>query len=198
VYGPASQTIYITETVPFSLSATAVTIATPGASSGNASTVTIKPLSGFTGSIYLSCALATDPSGAENLPTCSISPSVNVTGNSDVTAQMTVSTTAATTGVLARPNGLRWIVPGGGAVLALIGLIWIPAARRRWLVGLVVLAAAFGLMSGCGSHGSSTGPTPPSNPGTTPGTYVFTVTGSFTATEGASQTQTANVTVTVQ
>jgi uncharacterized membrane protein YgcG len=102
---------------------------------------------------------------------------------------MTVTTTAATTGALVRPalrgNG-RGLMGAGSAVLALLVLLGIPARRRGWqaMLGAFVLLAAIGSLAACGGGGSSgsggggsRGGGGTSIPGTTAGTYTFTVTG---------------------
>jgi hypothetical protein len=67
----------------------------------------------------------------------------------------------------------------------------IPARNRKWrsLVGAFAFMAILGFASGCGGGGSTT----PSNPGTTPGSYTFTVTG----TDTLGNKTTATITVTV-
>jgi hypothetical protein len=70
-------------------------------------------------------------------------------------------------------KGSGWA--GGGAVLALLVFLGIPARRRSWRAMLSVLAlmVALGSLTACGSfYRSSSG-----NAGTTAGNYVFTVTG---------------------
>ena len=74
----------------------AITIAS-GATSGT-STVTLTPGSSFTGTVTLSCAVTTSPTGASAPPTCSLSPSsVAFSSTAAQTATLTASTSSATT-----------------------------------------------------------------------------------------------------
>jgi len=181
----------------FTVGGTAVSVS-PGAISGNTSTITLTPSGGFTGSVTLTAAITSSPNGAQDPPTLSFGATspASITGTSAVTATLTIATTAPTTGALAYPArpGVRWYA--GGATLAFgmffgIG-ICIPARRRSWRIrlGLLVLLVilAVGLLSCSPSSHSGTG-----NPGTTPGTYTVTVTGT-----SGNTTATGTVTLTVQ
>jgi hypothetical protein len=210
-YGPASVNVPLTITQgnlpPFTLSATPVTIALPGATSGNTSTVTVTPVNGFLGPVYLSCARASSPSGAVDLPGCSVSPnSVNITGTSTVSTTMTISSTAASSSALAfpwrnwpLPNGRGWLAGNAGGLVVGLFLLAVLAQRRKRppLASFLFLLAIASVLVACGGGGGGTSTiSPPPNPGTTPGTYTFTVYGSFTA-NGANQAQ-STVTVTIQ
>jgi subtilase family serine protease len=168
----------------FSLTGTAVTVA-PGSSS--TSTVTITPSGGFTGSVVMSAVLTSTPSGADYLPNLSFSSTnpVAITGASAGTATLTVYTTAATSAALAHPKhpGTPWYAVGG-ATLACLLLLGIPARRRSWrralgmLTLLVVLSSGvFACGGGGGSGGGGGGGGGTGNPGTTAGAYTITVTG---------------------
>jgi len=173
--------------LPFSVSGTAVSI-TPGATTGNTSTITVTPSGGFTGSVTLT-AVITGPAGAQDPPTVSFGTTspVSITGANAGTATLTITTTAPTSAVLAHPerHGFRW--NAGGTTLAfglLFGMgIGIPGRRRSWRtrlgapVLLVVLIAGL-LACGSGSGGGGGG----GNSGTTPGTYTVTVTGTSGST----------------
>jgi hypothetical protein len=200
VYAPASATLALANTVPFTVSGTAVTIAAPGASTGNTSTVTITPVNGFVGAVYLSCALSASPSGALHPPNCSIPPSVSITGTNAAQATMTINSTPPTSVALIfpLPNRMRWLAANAAGVLTGIFLFRIPARgrRRRSVLGFVFVLVMLGTFVGCG--GSSSGGGGGEIPGTTAGTYMFTVTSSFTPTVGASQAVTTAVTVTIQ
>jgi uncharacterized repeat protein (TIGR03803 family) len=179
----------------FAVTTTAVTI-NAGATSGNTSTITLTPSGGFTGNVTLTAAITSTPTGAQNPPTLSFGATspVSITGTSAVTATLTITTTAPTSGALAYPArpGVRWYA--GGTTLAfglLLGIgIYIPARRRSWRMwlGLVLLVILAGGLLSCSS--SSSGGT--SNPGTTPGVYTVTVTGT-----SGSTTATNTVTLTV-
>ena len=82
-----------------------ISIATIGQS--GASTITVTPLGGFTGTVNLSCAV-TPPTGATNPATCTLgagsttgvtpTTSVTISGTSAQTATLTIDTLATTTG----------------------------------------------------------------------------------------------------
>jgi len=178
----------------------AVTISSPGATTGNTATITVTPGGGFTGSVALTAVLASSPSGATDPPTFSFGATspVSITGASNGTGTLTVSTTAATTAALAHPKLRRapWYATGAAALACLL-FFGIPARRRRWrsLVGMFVLLAflALGLVS-CGGKSSSSGSGSGNsgNPGTTTGNYTVTVTGT-----SGSITQSTTVSLTV-
>jgi len=167
----------------YSLAASSATAA-PGSSS--ISTVTVSSSSGYSGAVTLSCSLTTSPSGATDLPTCTGNPTVTLSATATRgTATFTVNTTAAN-GALRLPGGAKQRNHGeeaGGFALALLILICVPRFRRNWISTLTILVAVsciFGIAScggGGGGNGSGGGGTPPKNPGTTAGTYTFTVTG---------------------
>ncbi len=168
----------------------ALTIAAPGQSATTA--VSITPLNGFTGVVALTCSV-TGPAGAQNAPSCSLSPTSVTIGSGPASSALTVTTTAASGAVahpLARNEG-RWYL-AGGATLACVFLFGLPAKRRRWqgMLGVFLLIAALGAL-GCGG-GSST-PKPPKTPGTTAGSYTVNI----SAANGAN-TSATSVTVTVQ
>ncbi|MGD0793865.1 MAG: Ig-like domain repeat protein [Terriglobales bacterium] len=200
-YAPADVVVPVTITTPFTMSTTPVVIATPGATTGNTSTITVTPASGFTGGVYFACTLEYYPGGAQHIPTCSIPSSVNVTGTSPVTATMTINSTPSTTAAL-NPlrSGPRWLAAQVGTVMAAFFLGGIPARRRgrRRLASFLVVVALIAGLAGCGGGGSGSGGGGTPVPGTTPGTYTFMVEGSFTATIGTSQPQIAMVNVTIQ
>jgi hypothetical protein len=85
---------------------------------------------------------------------------------------------------------------GGGAALACLILLGIPARRRSWrsMLGLLVVMAALGGLSACNSGGSSSGNSTSSS-GTAAGTYTFTVTG--TGNPSVTPVPTTTFTVTV-
>jgi hypothetical protein len=173
----------------------AISISSPGATTGNTTTITVMPSGGFTGNVTLTAALASSPSGAMDPPTFSFGATspVNITGASNGTDTLTVTTTAVTTGALVRPKslGAPWYAAGGTALACLL-FFGIPARRRRWrsMVGMfVLLALLIGGLASCGSKSSGGGG---GNSGTTTGTYTITVTGA-----SGSITQTTTVTLTV-
>jgi hypothetical protein len=129
----------------------------------------VSPVSGFTGSVTLTC------SGAPAQSTCTASPSsVNVSGTSAMPFTVTVSTAARSAAV----PGLTGRVWRGGPPpqnvlsLAIFSLclgciLWLGRqSRLRWapLFSVILLVA----LTGCGGGGNS---------GTPPGNYNLTVTG---------------------
>lgn len=210
-YGPADINVNFTltqgTTSPFSLSGTPVTIASPGATAGNTSIITVTPGNGFTGAFYLSCALTSSPASAAHLPTCSVpSNSLNITGTGAVTAPMTISSTAPSSNASSLPLQ-NWRLPKGQPLLVasaeelavcffLLGLTaW--RRNRRLAATFLSVFAIFGTLVACGGGSTVTPPPPPpSNPGTTAGTYIFTVNAALSA-NGVSQAQTT-VTVAIQ
>ena len=198
--GTSSVTVTEAQTPGFTITGTPVSVS-PGASTGNTSTITVTPSGGFTDSVTLTAAITSNPPDAQDLPTLnfgSTSP-VNITGSAAGTATLTISTTAATSGALVYPArpGVRWYGASVSGLMA-FGLLFgigggIPMRRRRWRPrsGTLVLLVTFlgigiGGLLACGSRGSG-------NSGTTPGTYIVTVTGT-----SGTITATGTVTLTVQ
>jgi hypothetical protein len=196
----SSALITITSGPSFTLAGSAVT-ATAGTPA--TATITITPNGGFVGGVALSCAVVSGPSGATNTPTCSVSaPAAITTSTTNVTATLTINTTAPTTAALDNPLNRIFTLGGGatGATLAALLFFGLPARRRRWrsLLSLLVFAAIAGAVIGCGG-GSSTAPSTPTTPtgGTTSGTYTVNVTGTGSTTS-ANSTNPSPVTQTVQ
>ena len=200
--GSVNATTRFTVNVPaprpgFRLSGTAVTIASPGANA--TSTITINPSGGFTGSVALSCAVTGSPMGAVDVPTCSVTAPPAITGATAVIATLTISTTAASASTVANNNPVArtqdplGVIGIGGPTVVMASLLFfgLPVRRRRTMaqLGLLLIATLIGTVIGCGGKNAAA---PPTNPGTTPGAYIVTVTGS----SGPIMTTTA-VTVTV-
>lgn len=75
-----------------------ISVSSPGATSGNTSTITVTPSSSFTGTVDLSCAVTTSLSNATSPVTCSLSPtSVTLSSSAAETATLTATTTSTTT-----------------------------------------------------------------------------------------------------
>jgi hypothetical protein len=224
-YGPATINIPVTVVAgtapPFTLSATPVMIL-PGATTGNLSSITVTPAAGFAGSVYLSCGLNSYPTGAIDLPTCSVAPSAyNVAGANPVAPTMTVYSTAPSSSAFLFP------LPGahfrffssqtGSALAAIVALsflalifsavfvqtrklrsatVFVRRNSLRLVTAVVLLSTALVVLAACGGHSTPVNIGPPPNPGTTPGTYTFTIGGALSQ-GGVSQAQTT-VTVTIQ
>jgi subtilase family serine protease len=188
----------ITPTV--TVSGTTVTV-TPGATTGNTSTVTVTPANGFTGSVTLTAAITSSPAGAQYAPALSFGSTspVTISGATAGTAILTVNTTAASYSELVYPmhrDGVPWY--RAGIALACLLLFGIPARRRSWrtMPGMMVfLMIVAGGMLACGGGGSSTGGGGGGNyiPGTTAGAYTVTITCTSGTTVSTTGTLTLNV-----
>jgi uncharacterized repeat protein (TIGR03803 family) len=196
-YSPANGTSSVTVTqVPpsFNVVGTAVSVS-PGATTGNTSTITVTPSGGFTGKVTLTATITSSPAGAQDPPTLSFGSTspVSITNANAGTATLTISTTAATSGALVYPvrPGVRWYATSSvGLVFATLFGIGIPTRRRRWRSRFGVLFLLLVLTGGLFACGSSSGGG--GNPGTTPGDYTVTVTGTSDSTT-ATGTVTLNV-----
>jgi hypothetical protein len=113
---------------------------------------------------------------------------------------MTISSTAATSNasLFHSPNWMVCVATTGGIILLGMMLVGIPARKRapRSLLAFASFLVAVGVFAGCGGSRTVGG----GNPGTTPGSYSFTVTAS---TPGASSalpvvSVSATVSVTIQ
>jgi Chitobiase/beta-hexosaminidase C-terminal domain/Bacterial Ig-like domain (group 3)/Beta-propeller repeat len=197
----ASATYTINLAAPsFTVSGTAVTI-TPGATTANTSTISLTPAGGFTGSVALTASVTSSPTGAQYPPTLSFGSTspVSITGTTAGIANLTVTTTAATSSSLSDPKrpGAPWYA-AGGATLACLLLFGMPARRRssRTILGmlalLVALTASVMACSG-GGNGGGGGGGAGGIAGTTAGNYTITLTGT-----SGSTTETGTVTLTVQ
>jgi hypothetical protein len=69
----------------------------PGATSGNASSVTILPFGGYAGQLNLACAVTTSIGNAVSPPTCSVPASVTIAGNEASVIPVSVLTSSSTT-----------------------------------------------------------------------------------------------------
>ena len=184
----------------FIVSSTSVSVA-PGATTGNISTITVTPTGGFTGSVALTAALTTSPSGALLPPTFSFNSATpfRITGNAADVGTLTIITTTSSsptcTSSNQTPSGISWYA-GSRAALACLFLFVIPKRVRTWrsMLSLVLsfMALAGGVVACGGDRGGVACPNVVTS-GTTAGTYIITV----TATSGAI-TETGTVSVTVR
>jgi len=181
----------------FTIAATAVSL-TPGATTGNTSTISVTPSGGFAGSVALTATVSSSPSGAAYPPTLSFGSNspVNITGTTAETAVLSIYTTAPASSALSYPkrHGVSWHTAGGTALACLL-IFGIRARRRngRTMLGMLIFLVAFiGSLLAC-SGGGASGGGGGGNPGTTPGNYSITVTGT-----SGTITETRSVTLTVQ
>jgi subtilase family serine protease len=190
----SSATFAVNSPIP---SVSPTTIA-PGATS--TATVTVTSSNGYAGTVTLTCVL-TSPTNLTDPPTCSGgSSTVTLSSSTTIgTPTITVYTTAASSAVLAYPKlpakGRGVVGAGSGALLAVLLFFGIPARRRGWrsMLGILVLMASLGSLAACGSSAATT--TTQSNPGTSAGTYSFTVTGTGNDTNKTTATVTFQVVV---
>ncbi|MGB7191586.1 MAG: protease pro-enzyme activation domain-containing protein [Acidobacteriaceae bacterium] len=194
-----------TTPVGFSLSPSPASLTlAAGATTGNTSTITVTPASGFTGVVNFTCAVTTAPASANDSPACS-APAATVSGTTAATSTLTITTTASTTSAAHNPLN-KFFTAGGGVVIAGLLFFGIPARRRKWRSILVILLfagiAGFGIgcgsgsgSSGSGGGGGGGGGGGTTLPGTTAGNYVLTVTGKDAATGNITASTTVNLTV---
>jgi len=201
---PTNQkTVTVTESTftltPGTVSSSSVT---PGSSATE--TVAVAAVAGYAGSVSLTCQQTSTTASGGDGATCSVTSGSPVTLSSGTTAgtvTFSIGTSAKVAGlsypkVFDRRNGLGGI--GGGAVLALLVFLGVPARRKRWraMLGALLLIAVLGGMAACGGGGggSSSGGGS-SDPGTTAGSYTFTV--QATGTPSVSPAVSTTFTVTV-
>jgi hypothetical protein len=92
----ATATVTVTE-VAFTLQSTPLIISA-GASTGNTAAISAFSYGGFTGPVTLSCTVTSTPPNATSPVTCSVPPTLDLTGIGAVTGLLTVNSTASTTG----------------------------------------------------------------------------------------------------
>lgn len=193
--------VTVTSGAAFSLSAGnsgQITASAPGQSGSD--TITVTGSGGFAGTVTLTVSTVSSLNG--NPPTCSFGSTGSVTlstTTSSGTATLTCNTVAPSAVLKPAsrrhnpsgpdaPNGI--MIGEAGAALACLFVLGLAGRKRRGMALLVILllAVVFVGMS-CGSSGSGS----ITVPGTSPGSYVFTVTGTSGGT-----TQTTTVTLNVQ
>lgn len=156
----------------FTISGESINVAR-GATTGNTTKITASPVAGFTGQVSLAAKITSGPAGAQDIPTASFGTSspISIIGTTPASATLTVFTTAPSTTV-----AYRFKPRDAGLALAGILLLGMGLIRRRpgWF-GFLVMAVA--LCGGLVSCGGGAGKTTITDPGTTPGTYSITITG---------------------
>ncbi len=202
--GSNTGSVSVTQSA-YTLAATTPAAVAPGSPATSTITGTTSSTD-YTGTVTLSstCSLTNSPTGAVSLPTCAASGTITYTnGTATGGGTAIVATTATTTVDLVRPKlpgggNKGWLGAGSGAVLALLVFFGIPSRRRSWRAMLSILIAmvAIGTLASCGGSGSGGGGGGTTTiPGTTPGTYTFSVSG--TGNDPANTTEATTFTITV-
>ncbi len=148
----------------------------PGQSANFSLTVT--PAFAFTASVSLSCTISP---AVTTPPTCNVPSSLQLSGGTPASVNVTLATVAASTAA----TGFRPGLPPGTmpllwwAVLMMSGLVLLRGRRRFAQLGLPVLILSLVWLYGCGGGGSS------SHGGGTSGTPAGTYTATVTATNGS-------------
>jgi hypothetical protein len=199
-YAGITNNTSVTISAPYAVTGTDVSLAA-GATTGNASTITVTPADGFVGNVALNAVITSGPANANDPPTFLFGGSnpVSITGVAAGTATLTISTTPATTStaeIPARP-GSNWTA-AGGAVLACVLFVFTPKRRRVWRNLLGMFALLLTLTAGIMACGGGIGTTTTTIPGTTAGTYTVTVTGTWSQTTAEPTTASGTFTLTVQ
>jgi beta-glucanase (GH16 family) len=164
---------------------------TAGATTGNNSVLT-PALSPNTGYVYFSCStnapkascvINTSDSLNQFVANSNASPAETVTVSVTTTANTSASSTTSASLILPvfffNPKTPMWLPIT--AVGFLVSVVVAPVARRRNRIGLYICGLVAGLILtgatwSCGGGSSNSMPvTPPSNNGTTPGSYTVTV-----------------------
>jgi len=165
---------------------------TPVANTTTTSTwvLTGTSVSGFTGTVALSCSVSIVTAQP---PTCAVSPgSFSLTAGGKETATISLTSAGPYNNCLTNSAASR-----SGLALAGFLLLLVPVRRRRVLRGatlMLLLGLCLGMMSGCSGSSNSVPCSNVVTAGTTAGTYTVTVTG----TSGTvSVTAPATITVTV-
>ena len=176
----------------FTLGGSASASVNRGATTNNTVTIPVNPSGGFTGNVTLTAAITSGPAGAQDPPTFSFGSTspVSIAGTTAGMAILTISTTPPAVASLGSPNrrGLLWYGTGSAGIIACVMFLSLPKrGRSRRKLSLLLLVVAFlGALPACGGGSQSNGSGGSGNPGTTPGLYTVTVTGTsgnITATE---------------
>jgi hypothetical protein len=168
------------------------------------STITLTSTTNYTGTVTLGCEVTASPTNASSLPICSVASTLTMNGGtlSGSGVALTVTTTAASSELAWPKFGGKhsgksggWLGAGGGAVLAFLIFLGVPARRRKWfsMLGVLAVMVALGSIGGCGGGSGSTSITGTS--GTTAGAYTLTITGTGSDPSATQATTTFNLTV---
>jgi len=190
----SSSTGTATVTVIQSIYSLAATTPPPASAGVTASsTVTVTSTSNYNGIISLTCAVTSAPASATLAPTCTAGSKVTMaSGTAGGTVALTIATTGNSAMLQPVPGAGKWI-DAGGAALAVIVFLGVPARRRNWRawVGVLVLLIGLGSLSACGGGGGKSKPSSQ----TTPGIYTFTVSGQGDDRAGTKESTTFTLTV---
>jgi hypothetical protein len=151
-------------TVPgFMLSATPLSF-TAGATTGNASTLTVTPVAGYAGTVTFTATVTSAPAGAVSTPTFTVSPSTLTFTSGTATpqtSQVTVATTPIPSYVRAPGNsGVAWFKAAGGTTIFGLLIFFLPLGTRRGRKILSLIALVFAAtftIAGCGSVHTNSG-----------------------------------------
>ena len=177
----------------FSVAATTPTPATISAGGSATSNVTVSSAFGFKSTVAFACSVT--PAVALR-PTCSID-NITPPANGTASGSLTVNTKAATAAL--GPSTERrshifyvaWI-----ALFGCFGTVFAAGLQKRTLVSLLLCSLLLGgllIQSACGGGTVQSGGGGGGSPGTPPGSYTITVTGTSGSLQSAAQ-----VTLTVQ
>jgi large repetitive protein len=143
--------VTITVTPPdftVSSSPSALTISSGGSTTD---TLTVAPILGFSGAVSLSCA-----SGLPAGTTCNFSPSALQSGSGQSSLAITMQGPFTTQTASAKPKANakpKWEIPAELCGVVGLFLVGFPRRRRKALGMILVVLAAFGVMSGCSGSG---------------------------------------------
>ncbi|MGB6193081.1 MAG: Ig-like domain-containing protein, partial [Terracidiphilus sp.] len=184
----SSAVISVAVSIPASISVSGTNVSIQaGATTGNTSTVTVTPAGGFIGSVTLSAVITNTPAGATEMPVLSFT-SANPVGVTGGPASATLAVTSFGPVLADASPARKGIIGAGGLALAGVLLLGFRVRRRKWttLLGAVILMLALtGGLAGCGDKLQAAKTGQITNPGTSPGAYVITI----TATSGSLTTQ---------
>jgi hypothetical protein len=200
--GSTSAAVALNLVADFSVANRGITTqtVTAGQTASYVNDIAVTPFFGFSSPVTLSCA------STANATTCSVNPaSVSLASGANI-ASVSVTTTARTAGILARPTDPLPFRPPiwPSAVVALFlcaMMVRLAQTRQRRFVGalalsLLLLLSVVGIqLAGCGGGGGGggSGGSPPPTSGTPAGTYTVSVTGT-----SGTITHTMTLTLTVQ
>lgn len=205
-FAPSASTLVVGNQ-SFRLTSTSPTIVAPSA---GASTITVTPQEGYTGTV--SWSVTSSPAFTNG---CFSIANANITGTAAVNASLTINTsstacggaamlsvpgTAGSPAVASQNSSLPLTSPFRGTAwgLAMAGLVLAGAfvyrpGKARAVCGMLLLAALFVGVPACGGGGGSSTSAGAKN--VAPGAYTFTVIGTDTTTASISGSTSLTVTV---